>query len=146
MADTLVLGGIAFDGFSTPSRMGAGGKQAMVIHKLPGGQRVIDTLGPDDENISWDGEFFGNDAFANALALDGMRAAGQVVSLTFAGQFRSVIIDTFSYHIRRLPVWVEYQISCMVYQNPSMGGLGGSLGSIDTLVLSDLATASGLLS
>jgi hypothetical protein len=144
MTDTLVLGGIAFDGFSTPSRMGAGGKQAMVVHKLPGGARVIDTLGPDEDNISWDGEFFGNDAYANALALDGMRAAGQVVSLTFGGQFRSVIIDNFNYHIRRLPVWVEYQISCMVYQSPSLGALGGSIGNIDTLVLSDLALAAGL--
>jgi len=27
MPDTLILGGISFDGFSTPPRMGAGGKQ-----------------------------------------------------------------------------------------------------------------------
>ena len=93
MADVLTLGGIAFDGFSTPSGMGAGGKQAMVVHKLPGGARVIDVLGPDESNIDWSGEFFGNDSFANALALDGMRAAGQVVPLTFAGQYRSVIIE-----------------------------------------------------
>jgi hypothetical protein len=144
MSDVLTLGGIAFDGFSTPSRMGAGGRQSLVVHKLPGGNRVIDALGPDEDNITWEGEFFGNDAFANALALDGMRAAGQVIPLIFAGQFRSVIIDTFSYHIRRLPVWVEYSISCMVYQNPSLGGLGGSIGSIDTLILSDLAQAIGL--
>lgn len=144
MPDTLILGGIAFDGFSTPSRMGAGGKQAMVVHKLPGGARVIDTLGPDEDNIHWSGEFFGNDAYATALALDGMRAAGQVVPLIFAGQFRSVIIDHFEYRIRRLPVWVDYQISCMVYQNPSLGGLGFLLGSIDTLILSDLSLAIGL--
>lgn len=144
MPDTLTLGGIAFDGFSTPSRMGAGGKQAMVVHKLPGGARVIDTLGPDEDNIHWSGEFFGNDAYATALALDGMRAAGQVVPLIFAGQFRSVIIDHFEYRIRRLPVWVDYQISCMVYQNPSLGGLGFLLGSIDTLILSDLSLAIGL--
>jgi hypothetical protein len=141
MADILTLGGIPFDGFSTPSHMGAGGKQAMVIHKLPGGSRVIDTLGPDDENISWSGEFFGNDAFTNALALDGMRAAGAVVPLTFAGQFRSVVIDSFTYKVRRLPVWVEYQISCAVYQNPSLGDLSISSSSVDTLVSSDLSTA-----
>jgi hypothetical protein len=47
MASVLTLGGIVFDDFSTPSAMGAGGKQAMVIHKLPGGSRVIDTLGLD---------------------------------------------------------------------------------------------------
>jgi hypothetical protein len=124
--------------------MGAGGKQALVIHKLPGGQRVVDALGPDEDNIVWEGEFYGNSAFANALALDGMRAAGQVISLTFGGQFRSVIIDHFSYRIRRLPVWVEYQISCMVYQNPSFGGLGGVAGSIDSLISADLSFAVGL--
>src|SRR6266581_1691155 len=143
MPDTLTLRGISFDGFSTPDAMGAGGKQQMVVHKLPGGNRVIDTLGPDDDNIAWSGKFYGNDAYANALALDGMRAAGQVIELTFGGQFRSVIIDTFSYKIRRLPVWVEYQISCMVYQNPSLGGLGGSIISIDSLILGDLALAVG---
>jgi len=36
-----------------------GGAQMMAIHKLIGGQRVIDTLGPDDENISWTGRFVG---------------------------------------------------------------------------------------
>src|SRR6266568_1410414 len=111
--DILTLGGLAFDGFSTPSKMGAGGKQHMVVHKLPGGDRVIDTLGPDEDNIVWAGEFFGNGAFANALALDGMRAAGQVLPLTFGGQFRMVIIDHFEFKVRRLPVWVEYSISCM---------------------------------
>jgi hypothetical protein len=144
MAGALVLGGITFDGFSTPAAMGAGGRQSLVVHKLPGGQRVVDTLGPDEDNITWSGEFFGNDAYANALALDGMRAAGQVIALSFGGQFRSVIIDTFSYKLRREPVWVEYSISCMVYQNPSLGHLGATIGGIDSLVLGDLALAIGL--
>ena len=144
MAGALVLGGISFDGFSTPSAMGAGGKQSIVVHKLPGGQRVIDALGPDEDNIAWSGEFYGNDAYSNVLALDAMRAAGQIIPLQWGGQFRSVIIDTFSYKLRREPVWVEYQISCMVYQNPSLGVLGGSIGGIDSLILSDLALAIGL--
>jgi hypothetical protein len=33
-ADVLSLGGIAFTGFSVPERMGAGGAQAMAVHKL----------------------------------------------------------------------------------------------------------------
>src|SRR3979411_881178 len=99
MAGALVLGGISFDGFSTPSAMGAGGKQSMVVHKLPGGQRVVDTLGPDEDKITWSGEFFGNDAYANALGLDGMRAAGQVLPLSWGGQFRSVIIDDFKWKL-----------------------------------------------
>jgi hypothetical protein len=142
MADVLTLGGITFDQFSTPSGMGAGGKQAMVVHKLPGGSRVIDTLGPDEADITWDGFFFGDDALTTALALDALRAAGNVITLTFAGQYRSVIIDKFSYTIRRLPVWVEYSVTCTVYQNPALGNLSPSTSSVDSLVGSDLGTAS----
>lgn len=141
--DVLTLGGIVFDDFSTPTAMPAGGNQAMVVHKLPGGSRVIDTLGPDDADIVWEGRFFGDDAYATALQLDAMRAAGQVVALSWAGQYRSVIISTFLYEIRRLPVWVEYRISCTVYQNHSQGNLSASPStSIDSLVSSDLSTAS----
>ena len=101
--DALILGGVTFDQFSTPPKMTAGGTQAMVVHKLPGGRRTIDTLGPDEADISWQGFFFGNDAYQNALTLDAMRAAGQVQQLTWAGQFRSVVINRFEYDIRRLP-------------------------------------------
>ena len=118
-----------------------GGNQAMVVHKLPGGSRVIDTLGPDEANIVWSGKFFGNAAYATALALDGMRAAGQVLPLAWGGQFRSVIIDNFIYKVVRMPTWVKYAISCTVYQNPALGNLTQSTSSIDTLVSSDLSTA-----
>jgi hypothetical protein len=145
MASTLVLGGIAFDDYSTPSAMGAGGKQAMVVHKLPGGSRVVDTLGPDEDNIAWTGQFFSNDALEKVAALDGMRAAGLVLGLEFAGQFRSVIIDSFKYQIRREPVWIEYQISCLVYQNPMLGVVSVVLSDLESLVQGDLAFAVGLL-
>jgi hypothetical protein len=140
----LTLAGIAFDSFSTPKRMGAGGNQALVVHKLPGGERVIDTLGADEADIGWTGEFFGDDAYASVLALDAIRQAGQVVPLIFAGQYRSVIVSSFNYSLRREPVWCEYQIVCTVYQNPSAGILGATTSSVESLVLSDLAVAIGL--
>lgn len=141
MSDVLTLGGIPFDDFSTPNMLGAGGRQHLIIHKLPGGQRVIDCIGPDEKDIAWTGTFFGDDAYMSVMALDAMRASGQVVPLIFGGQFRSVIVEGFEYMIRRLPVWIEYRINCVVYQNPSLGAVGAPLGSIDTLILSDLATA-----
>jgi hypothetical protein len=142
--DTLVLGGIAFDGYSTPHAMMGGGAQAMVVHKLPGGARVIDTLGPDEADITWDGFFFGNDSYTTALALDGMRASGSVVALSWGGQYRTVIVKNFIYKVRRLPVWVEYAITLEVYQNPSLGVINAVASSIDTLVLSDIAVALGI--
>jgi hypothetical protein len=141
--DVLTLAGVTFDQFSTPSDMMGGGNQAMVIHKLPGGSRVIDTLGPDDADITWDGLFFGANAYSTALLLDSIRAAGQVVSLTWGGQFRSVIVSNFIYHVHRLPNWVTYHIACVVSQNP-MQGAGSTLPATttDTLVSTDLDTAS----
>jgi len=143
--DVLTLGGVTFDAYSTPSSIGAGGKQSMVVHKLPGGNRVVDTLGPDEENIAWRGEFFSDNALASVQALDGMRAAGAVIPLTFAGTFRSVIIDSFHWRVRRYPVWIEYDISCLVYQNPTQGILGAGLSDIGTLISGDISFAVGLL-
>ena len=145
MADVLTLGGVTFDPFSTPSAMGAGGKQAMVVHKLPGGNRVVDTLGPDEDNIAWSGLYYNDNANAQLQALDGMRAAGAVLELSFAGQFRSVIIDSFRYHWRRFPVWAEYEISCLVYQNPSLGSLVATTGGIESLILGDISFAVSIL-
>ena len=44
--DVLLLGPIAFADFATPDCAPFGGRQQMAVHKLIGGQRVIDTLGP----------------------------------------------------------------------------------------------------
>jgi hypothetical protein len=139
--DILTLGGIVFEGYSPPSEMMGGGNQAMVVHKLPGGARVIDTLGPDDADIRWDGEFFGDTAAATALALDAMRAGGQVQPLVWGSQFRLVIVSNFVYRAKRWPVWVAYSITCTVYQNPAQGNLSAQAPSIDTLVGTDLGSA-----
>jgi hypothetical protein len=143
--DVLTIGGIAFDDFSTPDKLPYGGKQAMVIHKLPGGARVIDTLGPDEDDISLTGHFFGDNAYNNAVALDAIRASGQVVTFSGAGQSRQVIVSHFTYNIRRLPVWVEYSITCTVAVNPSLGNLTSTNNTIDNLILGDIAFAVSLL-
>jgi hypothetical protein len=143
--DVLMLGGIAFTGYGTPDVMMGGGRQAMVVHKLPGGRRVIDTLGPDEASVSWRGHFFSDNAYQIAQTLDAMRAGGQVLPLTWGGQYRSVIIDEFIYRVRRLTVWVDYAIVCTVVQNPMNGvasfGAGGGVGG---LITTDLARAGGL--
>jgi hypothetical protein len=147
MADVLVLAGIAFTDFSPPERMGAGGEQSMAIHKLPGGSRVIDTLGPDEADISFRGQIFDDDALTIALALDAIRAAGTVQTLSWAGQTRQVILSRFKWAIKREPIWVDYEITCVVATNPTLGNLNAattSQGGVDTLVSSDLSTATSI--
>jgi hypothetical protein len=138
--DVLMLGGIAFTGYSTPDVMTGGGQQAMVVHKLPGGSRVIDTLGPDEMQAAWRGHFFENAAYAKCLALDAMRASGAVYQLVWGGQFKPVIIQDFVYRVRRLPVWVEYAVVCTVVTNPMFGNLGANAipSSASNLISGDL--------
>jgi hypothetical protein len=52
----------------------------MAIHKLPGGNGVIYALGPDDYDYSWHSQFFGDDSYAKAQALDAIRVSGAVVA------------------------------------------------------------------
>ena len=139
--DQLILGGLTFDDWSTPERMPFGGKQAMAVHKLPGGSRVIDTLGPDEMDLTWSGAFWGDGTYETALALNGMRQAGQPVSLSFAGQFYEVVIADLHVDICRYPLHATYSLTCVVSSSPMAGILGGVTSSIDTLVAADIATA-----
>jgi hypothetical protein len=94
--------------------------------------------------LVWAGRFFSDDGLDIALKLDAMRASGAVYQLSFAGQFRLVRIEMFSWMIRRLPVWVDYSISCIVVSNPALGALGGPVSTVTSLVAADLAAAAGL--
>lgn len=103
MQDVLLLGPIVFRDYSAPEKMAFGGEQMMSVHRLPGGSRVIDTLGPDDMDLHWHGRFFANDAYQTAMTLDAMRRTGQVLPLSFAGQSYLCIIKEFEAQIERLP-------------------------------------------
>ena len=139
--DQLILGGIVFDDWMTPGDMPFGGKQAMKIHKLPGGSRVIDILGPDEMDIKFKGIIWAANAAGTAEALNGMRIAGDPVALSFGGNFYQVIVEDCVLHIHRYPQWYEYDISCVVASNPMAGNLAVSLSSFGSLVSADMASA-----
>jgi len=136
--DVLQLGGFQFSGFSIPDLMPLGGRQNMTIHKLPGGSRVIDTLGPDEHDISWRGQFFQDNAINICVQLDAMRRQGSLIPLIVAGQSTQVVISEFTYSIRRMPMWIEYSITCVVNQKPPSTQSSGS-NATDNAVSSDAA-------
>jgi hypothetical protein len=138
--DILILGPLVFDDWSTPARLPFGGKQAMAVHKLPGGARVVDTLGPDEDDIKFTGMFWGSGAYASAQILDGMRVAGQVVPLMFAGRFYQVIVQEAIPVIERFPNYCTYSVTCLVVFAPMLGALGAAAASIGAVVGADMAT------
>jgi hypothetical protein len=139
--DTLVLGGIAFDDWSTPDKMPFGGKQITAVHRLPGGARVVDTLGPDEMDISFTGMMYENNAIGVADQLDALRKSGQQVPLIFAGRFYLVIVSEVVADIRRYPQLMNYHVTCLVVQNNMAGPLSALPSTVSSLVSADMATA-----
>jgi hypothetical protein len=139
--DQLILGGIVFDSWSTPESIPFGGDQALKVHKLPGGSRVIDILGPDEMDIAFKGIFWNEAANAQASALNDLRLSGSVVSLTYGGNYYEVIVKSCPLTIHKFPQYYEYNIVCVVANNPMAGNLGSISSSFVDLVSADLATA-----
>lgn len=138
----LILGSIIFLDFEIPEQVPLGGDQAVSVHKLLGGARVIDTMGPDDRDIEWSGLFFGFDAISRARTIDALRISGEEVPLLIDSEMRTVVVRSFKWDFQR-PYQIPYSISCVVASTPFLG-LGPS--SLDDLVTIDLAAVGGLLS
>lgn len=139
--DIFSLGGVIFDDFSTPEHPPFGGGQNMVVHKLPGGQRVIDTLGPDDADYTFHGIFWGPYALANADALDAMRSSGAVTTLSWGGRSWQVIVRDVSIECCRYPTYYKYSVTVVVASSALFGALGFIIPTVDALILSDMNSA-----
>jgi hypothetical protein len=119
MAVFLKLGTFTFQNFEIPERINFGGMQSLAIHQLVGGQRIIDSLGRIDDDISWSGLFFESTATQRAQFLDQMRVSGNTFPLTF-GQFNfNVIIKDFKCSFQRT-YQISYSITCTVVQNMNL--------------------------
>jgi hypothetical protein len=139
--DVLALGPIIFSDFSIPERMPFGSAQMLKKHKLIGGQRVIDTLGPDDRDLTWSGIFWGDNALEQAQEVDALRALGQPLGLSWGGGSYTVVIESFTPDVQRLPNCVPYSITVVIAINGAHGSLGAVAQGVDSLVQSDMAEA-----
>lgn len=110
---TLQLGDFVFAAYEIPESINFGGAQKLVAHKLPGGKRVVQSMGRDDAPLAWSGLFTGQNATARAKYLDYLRAAGKPLTLTWSSFKYSVVIEDFNAKYER--EWqIPYSISCMV--------------------------------
>lgn len=137
----LLLGPIELRDFEVPSKINIGGSQRLVVHRLPGGTRVIDALGRDDAEIVFSGSFSGSDATTRARLIDEMRVSGLPMPLTWDVFFYYVIIKQFDADYR-FGWWIPYRITCTVVCDAASGVVGSAV-SLATDVISDISTASG---
>jgi len=144
MSTTLLLGPVLFQDFELPERISWGGAQLLAVHRLPGGDRVIDALGRDDKEITWSGVFSGTGASARARLLDLMRAQGAVLPLTWEAFFYSVVIARFDADYSR-STWIPYRITCTVLRDEAEAVVL-AVASLTADALSDLTSAAGFSS
>jgi hypothetical protein len=116
---TIILGDFVFDGWEVPEKVSWGGSQRVNVHKLIGGERIIDSMGPDNADISWSGIFLSADASLRADQLDQMRKDGELLELVFAGRYYSVVISSFQADQRMLS-YVPYNITLSVQRDQSI--------------------------
>jgi len=135
----VTLGDFIFAGYEVPESIRWGGSQSLSVHKLVGGERIIDAMGADDADIGWSGIFLSSDASDRADELDQMRIAGVPVSLLFSGRSYDVVIRSFRADQRKQN-HVPYQIVCTVLRD---FGPNQSSPTILSQVTDDLNTALG---
>lgn len=141
MSEYLLIGPVLLEAFELPSRVGWGGRQRLAVHRLPGGRRVIDAMGRDDADITWEGVFTGSDAVFRARAIDLMRAGGRVWPLSWGSFFYSVVVGRFEANYER-ENWIPYRIACTVLRDEAEALVESGL-SLAAGVLADVASLGG---
>jgi hypothetical protein len=135
------IGPIELQDFEVPPSVHFGGGYRMRVHRLSSGQRAIERLGPDDDDIQFRGIFSGPEAEARVRALNSIRLSGQTVWLVWQSFRYPVLIKKFVASYEN-PWWIPYSIRCAVARQQ---GLNDTLAAaISILVASDLTAATAL--
>ena len=137
----VILGSVTLDGFEVSGALRFGGKQALAVHRLPGGGRVIDALGADDADISWTGILSGGNAADRARLLDGLRRDGLTVALAWDSFLVAVVVGELLLDFTN-PWWIPYRIRCIVAPGISASPIGTNL-TAQSAVFADLGAAGG---
>ena len=119
----VTLGSFTFIDMEIPETITWGGQRQMTVHKLPGGQRVIDDMGADPAPIAWSGILFGPLALLRRSQLDALKQTGGMIDLGFRDQAFTVMIAYLTF--REVRKHVEYSISCTVLPDPAPGSDDG---------------------
>lgn len=143
---TLVqLGDVTFAGWEIPASIPFGGEQRLKVHRMPGGRRVIDSMGPDDGPLEWEGRFRGPNAVARARELDTMRKAGARHRLTWGELAFTVKIGLFRADYQSA-VEIPYRIICEVETDDGNPVTSGPAVGATQMIGGDYRAASALAS
>jgi len=106
----LNLGNVSFYIDEYPDTIEFGGEQILATRKFPGGGKDVQPLGAFDEEITWSGAFWFQDAVQRCNTIDAMRVQGNAVTLQVSSFSRTVIISKFKFKYYN-DFYIEYTIT-----------------------------------
>ncbi|MCQ8279859.1 hypothetical protein NFI95_15550 [Acetobacteraceae bacterium KSS8] len=106
-------------GAETPSLLRVGSDQALVVHKLIGGDRVIQAMGNDPNRLTLAGLFTGPSAMGRAQLVANIRDRGLETSFSAAGVRLRVRIVSFAYTIQDKGAVLPYELVLEVQPTPA---------------------------
>ncbi|WP_438384086.1 hypothetical protein ABHV46_07170 [Asaia sp. BMEF1] len=125
-AAPVTLGSLVLSGPEVPDELIIGGRQILIIHRLLGGGRVIDSVGNDPARLILTGRFIGPMATSRARRLEAMREAAQVLAFSVADLSARVWIAEFSWSYRARGTICPYRLVLEREVSPPVMVLGSS--------------------
>lgn len=114
---TLSLGDFTFSNLEIPESINFGGTQDLAVQQQVGGMRQVNAMGRNDADITWSGIFKGFTALYRARYLDGLRAAGKPLTLSYSQFLYSVVIKEFHANFQQNSYRMPYSITVTVVQD-----------------------------
>jgi hypothetical protein len=133
---------LVFEGMSLPDSLTGGGDQTLVTHKLIGGKRIVDAMGPDDEPIAWQGFLLDEFAQLQVFQLDLLRRSGREVQLLLPIPQRAyrAVVGRFTWTQKR-PYLYDYSISLTIIEDQVAGDGAAASRSLEQEIAADLDAA-----
>lgn len=148
---TVTIGSITLGAFEVPEAISTTTTQVLAVHRLVGGARVINAMGPDYEPIRLSGIWTGASAMQRCRAMDALREAAQPVPLTWGVRLYTVMIRSHRAEDRRNQTWIPYSIECEVLptapnpQPTAITAKAGILGDLQSAAQSAAGAVSSVL-
>lgn len=129
----LTIGSVIFNNIEHPEDLAFPLEQKVATNELLGGNRVVQTLGVQPQDVSWRGKLFDQHAKVRVDALNDMLTKGDPVTLAYLHYAMLVVVSKFT------PTWhnewfAEYDITVTVVNDRAGQFTKPNVPSIDTVI------------
>ncbi|GAD09131.1 hypothetical protein GFGA_1d1219 [Gluconobacter frateurii NBRC 103465] len=139
---TFSLGTITLEGAEVPEALRVGGSKTLIVHQLPGGDRIIDEGGNDPARITLAGRFQGSDALARARTIEQMRNDGGTYPFRAINSRWMVKIRSYAFTYTQKGYFIPYEMELEVVTAPVSTAVTGT-SALSSLVGSGVTDALG---